>query len=219
MRNSSNLSRIFGFLALAVGLGLLVGWWASRDGDLHPKTFTNNASLAEPSAVIKPLVKPVVSNAVEIEATADATPPPEPVQQPTWEDKLEEILLNGDIQENQKAEKILALINTPDMPEEAQVELSQHLINLVQDDNYDGAAQLLTNSTTPSAVASVLMNDLLNRNNNLKLPMLLDIARNEYHPLKGEAKEMLELFLQEDNGTNWTQWDTSVQTWLKDNPQ
>jgi hypothetical protein len=102
---------------------------------------------------------------------------------------------------------------------EAQVELTQHLVNMVQDDHYDGAAQLLTNSTTPAAVSTVLMNDLLNRNNTLKLPMLLDVASDGDHPLKDQARDMLELLIQEDDGTNWDQWAASISTWLQNNPQ
>jgi hypothetical protein len=131
-----------------------------------------------------------------------------------WEQKLDEILLSGD-EDNAKADRILALI--PTAPPDAQSELAQHLVNMVQDDHYDGAAELLTNSATPSAVSSVLMNDLLNRNNNLKLPMLLDVARNDEHPLKDQAREMLELLIQEDNGTNWDQWSASIDTWLQNN--
>ena len=59
---------------------------------------------------------------------------------------------------------------------------------------------------TPSAVSTLLMNDLLNRHNSLKLPMLLAVASNGDHPLKDQAKDMLELFLQADYGTNWDQW-------------
>jgi hypothetical protein len=102
-------------------------------------------------------------------------------------------------------------------PEEAQVELAQHLINMTQDDHYDGVAQLLTNATTQAAVSTVLMNDLLNRRNNLKLPMLLAIARNEDHPLKDQARDMLELFLQADYSTNWDQWAGAVDAWLQQN--
>jgi hypothetical protein len=68
-------------------------------------------------------------------------------------------------------------------------------------------------------VANVLLNDLLNRNNTLKLPMLLAIARNSDHPLKDQALDLLGLLTQKDNGTNWDQWSTSVDTWLQDNPQ
>jgi hypothetical protein len=99
------------------------------------------------------------------------------------------------------------------------VELSQHLVNMVQDDHYDGAAQLLTNPATPSEVSTVLMNDLLNRNNTLKLPMLLSVARDDDHPLKDQAREMLELLIQQDAGTNWDQWGEAINTWLQNNPQ
>ncbi len=90
---------------------------------------------------------------------------------------------------------------------------------MVQDDHYDGAAQLLTNAVTPSAVSTVLMNDLLNRANTLKLPMLLAVAQNTDHPLKDQAREMLELLLQQDNGSNWDQWSAAIDTWLQNNPQ
>jgi hypothetical protein len=77
----------------------------------------------------------------------------------------------------------------------------------------------LTNSTTPAAVSTVLMNDLLNRNNTLKLPMLLAVASDNDHPLKDQARNLLELMIQEDDGTNWDQWAASINTWLQNNPQ
>jgi hypothetical protein len=107
----------------------------------------------------------------------------------------------------------------PGAPAEAQQELAQHLVNMVQDDHYDGTADMLTNAATPADVSGVLMNDLLNRNNALKLPMLLAIARNDSHPLKDQALDLLGLLTQEDNGTNWDQWSSTIDTWLQDNPQ
>ena len=132
------------------------------------------------------------------------------------EQKLDDILL-GDDDENGKADKILALI--PLAPADAKQELAQHLVNMVQDDHYDGAAAMLTNAVTPVEVSDVLMNDLLNRNNTLKLPMLLAIASNPDHPLKDQALDLLGLLTQEDNGTNWDQWSTTISTWLENNPQ
>jgi hypothetical protein len=133
-----------------------------------------------------------------------------------WEQQLDDILL-GDDDDNGKADKILALI--PRAPPDAQQELAQHLVNMVQDDHYDGAAGMLTNAATPPEVSGVLMNDLLNRSNSLKLPMLLAIARNSAHPLKDQALDLLGLLTQEDNGTNWDQWSTTIDNWLQDNPQ
>lgn len=210
MRTASNVGRIVTILVIVVGLGILIGWWASRDA---------SAPTIQPSqpVVVKP-VKPVAKTNSEAQILAKAAEAEKPDSEPTptWSDKLDTILLS-DEDENKKADKILALMK--EVPEEAQIELSQHLINMVQDENYAGTAQLLTNSLTASGVSSVLMNDLLNRNNSLKLPLLLEVARNDDHPLKGEAKEMLELFIQEEHGTNWNEWQTSVETWLKENPQ
>jgi hypothetical protein len=135
---------------------------------------------------------------------------------PDWEDKLDGILL-GDDDQNAKADKILALIKVA--PAQNQQELAQHLVNMVQDDHYDGTAELLTNSATSPDVSEVLMNDLLNRNNSLKLPMLLALARNDNHPLKDQALDLLGLLTQEDNGTNWDQWGATIDTWLQNNPQ
>jgi len=60
--------------------------------------------------------------------------------------------------------------------------------------------------------------DALNRPNSLKLPSLLDVARDPQNPKAGEAKEVLQLFLDEDYGSDWTTWQAKMDAWLKDNP-
>ena len=216
MSNLAKVLRGLAVLAMAAALGTLIGWLVSRQGDVAP--------IAVPPATNQPVaVAPLAAEA--------AVPEPPPiVREPAhakaasrleegaadWEQKLDDILL-GDDDDNGKADRILALI--PRAPPEAQQELAQHLVNMVQDDHYDGAAEMLTNAATPPEVSGVLMNDLLNRNNALKLPMLLAIARNDTHPLKDQALDLLGLLTQEDNGTNWDQWSTTIDTWLQDNPQ
>jgi hypothetical protein len=214
------VGRVAVVLAMAGAVGLLIGWMASRQGDVAPIVVPTNS--APPMAVIPqapptPAPEAVVTHpAPPRRARVEAAPPPAPQYATDWEQKLDDILLS-EADANTKADRILALI--PTAPPDAQVELSQHLVNMVQDDHYSGAAQLLTNSVTPSAVSSVLMNDLLNRGNTLKLPMLLAVAQNNDHPLKDQALEMLELLLQQNDGTNWDQWNSSINTWLQDNPQ
>jgi hypothetical protein len=219
MSNLAKLVRVLGVLVLAGGVGVLIGWMKSRNGDIEPIAVpagSNQQTLniapvamteAEPPTPIKPgriaRHKPDLSS-------------PRPEESTDWEKQLDDVLLS-DTDPSAKADKILAMI--PTAPSNAQVELSQHLVNMVQDDHYDGAAQLLTNAATPAAVSTVLMNDLLNRNNTLKLPMLLAVARDDGHPLKDQARDMLELLIQEDNGTNWDQWSDSINTWLQNNAQ
>jgi hypothetical protein len=166
--------------------------------------------------------EPALAGPIKVSTNGSALPRVQPgwtnrteeVDSRPWEQRLDGILL-GAGEANDKADMIRKLMK--DAPAEAEVELAHHLVNMVQDDHYDGAAELLTNATTQPEVATVLMNDLLNRRNTLKLPMLLAIARNEEHPLKDQAKDMLELFLQADYATNWDQWASAVDTWLQQN--
>jgi hypothetical protein len=218
MSSLTKVTQVTGVLALAGGVGILIGWLASRQGSVQPIVVPYSS---EPPPILLPTAPPVAETARPALAArtsaklpaADSMIDPGPAE---WEQKLDEVLLS-EADDNTKADRILALI--PTAPPNAQAELSQHLVNMVRDDHYDGTAQLLTNSATSTAVSSVLMNDLLNRNNTLKLPMLLAVARQDDHPLKDQAREMLELLIQEDNGANWDQWSAAIDTWLQNNPQ
>ena len=218
MNNWPKVLRGLTLLAIAAGLGTLIGWLASRQGDVAPvavPAMNTQPMAVAPQAVENPaLPRPapiIIHEADHLPQTSGMD-----TGMPDWEQKLDDILL-GDDDENGKADKILALI--PLAPPDAQQELAQHLVNMVQDDHYDGTAQMLTNAATPPDVSNVLMNDLLNRNNELKLPMLLAIARNDNHPLKDQALDLLGLLTQEDNGTNWDQWSADIAAWLQNNPQ
>jgi len=209
MRNLSKIVWGLGWLILAIvlgcGIGLLVSKNGSRKVDEPPATPVMEAS---PATNAEPVVSNPITNAPKTVATESV---PKPL---AWNDKLNDVLVS-EASEDAKANQILAMMATA--PDEGKVELAQHLANLTSDENYSGAADLLTNATTLPGVQTVLMNDLLNRNNNLKLPTLLAVARNDAHPLHSEAKDVLELVLQTDKGTNWDEWQTTVDLWLKDN--
>jgi len=132
-----------------------------------------------------------------------------------WEDKLDEIL-GSDAEENLKAKQLLAIF--PRLPEDGQVEVAQHLSNLVADQDYAPLGKFLKDSKEPEAVLDVLMVDVLNRPNSLKLPVLLEIARDQQHPKASEAKDLLELYLEDDYGTDWNKWQSKLDQWIKDNP-
>jgi hypothetical protein len=210
--------RVLGVLVLAGGVGVFIGWMKSRD-DIQPIALPPAAN--QPAVDIAPVAMASAEPSPAAKTHRAAREKPvlsaqAPEESKDWEKQLDDVLLS-DADSNIKADRILALI--PTAPSNAQVELSQHLVNMTQDDHYDGAAQLLTNPVTPAAVSTVLMNDLLNRNNTLKLPMLLSVARDDDHPLKDQAREMLELLIQQDDGNNWDQWGTDINTWLQNNPQ
>jgi hypothetical protein len=129
-----------------------------------------------------------------------------------WEDKLDEIL-GSDQDDTNKVKDLFAIF--PRLPEEGQTEVAQHLSNLVPDDNYAALGQLLQDTKLPDSVLDVLMSDVLNRPNSLKLPELLQVAQNPDHPKADEAKDLIELYLDEDDPAKWPD---KMQQWLKDNP-
>jgi len=210
---------LFAFLAMvAIGAGLVIAWYMGNRGVVAPVKQVELLPLPPPVEPPTPIPAKVAVRDPGRQPPEQVwtNPAPEADSRP-WEERLDDILVgSAAISANDKSDAILKLMSSA--PDDAQVELTQHLINMTQDDHYDGVSGLLTNAATQTGVATVLMNDLLNRHNGLKLPMLLAIARDENHPLKDQAKDMLELFLQADYSTNWDQWQTAVDTWLQQNP-
>ena len=90
---------------------------------------------------------------------------------PDWEDKVDNIL-TSEIPDNEKAKKMLEMF--PQLNAEAQEEVAHHLSNLVPDEEYAPLGNYLTNAALPEAVLDVLLEDVFNRPNSVKLPKLLE---------------------------------------------
>jgi len=132
-----------------------------------------------------------------------------------WDQKVSDIL-GAEGEEKDKAKQLVDIF--PHLPPEGQEEVAHHLSNLVADEDYAPMSSFVTNSALPEAVLDVFVEDVFNRPNAIKLPVLLDIAQDPQHPRAGEAKDVLELFLEEDFGNDWTKWHAKMDKWLKDNP-
>ncbi|MDB6057434.1 MAG: hypothetical protein JWO95_1278, partial [Verrucomicrobiales bacterium] len=171
MMRSSSKGR---FGIITVGLLAVVGivvWWATQQGKLPtvPASIVDStkqsqkpvtgAGNSENTATETSTITKAQDDKPEVAALEN---PPEVAAPKTWEDHLDDILLSDD-NENAKADQILALM--PSAPPESQEELAQHLVNMVQDDHYEGASNLLMNVNTQTNVADILLNDVLNRNN------------------------------------------------------
>lgn len=133
-----------------------------------------------------------------------------------WEETLDE-LLRDDSDVTGKAKKLLGLL--PRFPEDGQVEAAQHISNLLADEDYTAFGQLLTSTNTLAGVQEVVMADLLNRPNGVKLPTLLEVARNPDLSKAAEALELLKLHLDDDLGNNWDAWQQKLEQWLKEHPE
>ncbi len=216
-----------GMLAAVVAIGLAIGWWATRGTDSTvvvnpgPSAVTEIPNLPPPAAtyVPRPTPHPIASTnpnpiaAVTLPATVPIVAPQTILT--NWEDKLDEIL-SSDAEDTNKVHDLLTMF--PNLPPDGQEEVAQHLSNLVEDDDYAPLGKLLEDAKLPEPVLDVLLADLLNRPNATKLPMFLDLAKNPDHAKAAEAKELLELYLDEDYGTDWTKWQSEMKKWLEENP-
>ena len=132
-----------------------------------------------------------------------------------WEDKVDEIL-GSTSPDADKAKQMIEMF--PTLPADGQEEVVRHLTNLLPDQDYGLMHSFLTDASLPEGVLDVLLGDALNRPNSLKLPALLEVARNTQHPKAAEAKDFLQLFLEEDYASDWDKWQAGVEQWLKANP-
>ena len=216
-RRFSKVLGIIGLIAAILVIGVALGWWGTRKKDaatqalLTPSpaaTTSNGQAFSSQNARARPS---------ETSTNQGASPPATKGTNviADWEGRLDEIL-GSDVDETQKAKQMLAMF--PSLPQEGQVEAAQHLSNLLPDSEYAPMGKMLADSKLPEPVLDVLMVDALNRPNAIKLPLLLDVARAPEHPKATEAKDLLELYLEEDYGTDWNKWQAKMQQWLKDNP-
>jgi hypothetical protein len=211
---------------LLIGLGAIavvvaVAAWLGRVGGKlpgpspAPATEEENASVTgesnRPSFFSKVAPKPALTNgeAGEIMAATGTNAIAD------WEGKVDEILgSSGEAPE--KAKRMLELFSR--LPEAGQVEVVRHLSNLLPNEDYASMGQLLLEPQLPADVSEALIVDLLNRPNSLKMPLLLEVARNAQHSQATKARETLALLLENNYGEDWDRWQAAMEKWLKDNP-
>ena len=140
-------------------------------------------------------------------------PAPEPAPKlAEWEIKIDQVL-RANADEGQTAQMLINML--PTLPKEGQAEAAQHITNLVLDKDYSRILPLVKNTGLAEEVLDVFVTDLMNREDQVKLPALLAIAKIPNHPHHEEAAADLQIFLDEDHGTDWGKWDSAMQSYLK----
>lgn len=215
--------------------GRYLGWFGSK-----PKEVAVEITPADPAPETRPApieIEPSVPRSTERIPTANAklppttaaiapSQPPVPAEDPSgkiadWEQRIDDVL-TGQEDEALKAKKLLDVFDR--LPEDGQVEAAQHISNLLPDEQYAELAKRLKDPKTPEAVLEVLMTDVLNRPNQLKLDTLFEVARAPGHPKGEEARDVLEVFLDDvdwdvvKSTGNWEIVRTEKDKWLKENP-
>ena len=173
---------------------------------------TAPATTAAPRRVeIKP--RPKDETISKFDATATEEPAPAPAKPlAEWEVKIDQVL-RANADETQTAQILINML--PTLPPDGQAEAAQHISNLILDKDYNRVAPLVKNPGLSEEVLDVFVTDLMNREDAVKLPVLLDIAKIPNHPHHAEAATDLQIFLDEDYGQDWGKWDAAMKSYLK----
>jgi hypothetical protein len=132
-------------------------------------------------------------------------------EEPLYEKQIDDVL-RSNVGEAQSAKILIGML--PAMPEEGQVEAAQHIANLLPDSDYQSAMPILLNPNMPESVTSVLFTDLMNRGDSTKLNAFLQIAQVPNHPNKEESLSDLQIYLDNDYGTDWAKWGKAIKDYL-----
>lgn len=182
-------------------LALLIGYSIFGQG---PAGSNDHKKEENPAALANSRVHPSESN-----APAKSAEPPATI--PEWEYRISDVLTESK-DPRLASQRMLSLYSQ--LPLEGQVEAAQHISNLTADQDYAPVGALLKNAQTPEPVLNVLMSDVLNRPNKLKLPILAVLARTPNHPMREQARSLLEVYGIEPLDSA----DGPVQKWLQDHP-
>jgi hypothetical protein len=206
---------IFAIFVLAVVAGAV--WFLQSQGPVTtpvenatPAPATPQPAVADNGVVPSTPQPRGTTTAVARNTKPNPAEPPRPLTD--WERKIDEVLNSG----NGETETAQLLINLlPTMPPEGQAEAAQHISNLILDKDYGRIMPMLKNPSLATEVHDVLVSDLMNREDQVKLPALLEIAKIPNHPYHDEAMTDLQIFLDQDNGNNWSKWDGAVREYLR----
>lgn len=213
---NSRLLAILAVVLLAICGGAV--WFLNSQPDA-PVAAVPEVVKATPEPVKEKAITVVRPSAKETTPKVDSSEPLAPVKDPEpapplaeWEVKIDQVL-RANAEVGQTAQMLINML--PTLPKEGQTEAAQHISNLVEDKDYNRLLPLVKNTGLSEEVLSVFVTDLMNRPDTVKLPVLLDIAKLPNHPNHEEAVTDLQIFLDADFGTDWTQWQTAMQSYLK----
>jgi hypothetical protein len=208
-------------LAVVAIIGIGLGWLGGRNTVDHQRVSevqetppTSQQSGGESGIIQIASISP--------ESAKRGNPPvairsPEKRNEPVLDPEQEiSDIVGADVEYSEKTRKLIKLF--PQLPETDQTEAARHLANLLSDEEFPEVESILTNSQTSDEAAEILLDDLLNRANSVKVTMILAVARSATTTQAANAKDLLERILGDDYGNDWQQWELKAKEWLMENP-
>lgn len=217
-----NAIRILAVVLLLVAVGAIT-WWAAGTSSPRPSPSAGESTVAK--SIRNPQTPlPTLPGAATPRPAADSGAPPGPqtasapqkgMDPEVFAERLHNILVNDAIEHDQAAIMLLDMLPACDV--EQQTELSQHAANLLSDELFTGRIRnLLLDPNVHEDVKEVWYSDMLNRDPQINVPLLADVAKQKDNPFSQEAIDTLSIILNPDIAENLTILDAEVQRYLKE---
>jgi hypothetical protein len=207
------------FVALLVALVLLVTVQPATEAEGKSESTANPPSAAPAARPRSPAPDQFAARSGEVllspvapSSEVDGADETSATQEASWEAPINAIL-EAPEDNDQVVLRLAALV--PTLPPDGQVEAAQHMVNLLDDENYQTALQMLLNPGMPTEVQEVIYSDILNRPNTVKLPALTALIGAPNHGLRDEALNTLQIFVGHDLGNNPLAWKSAVDEFLR----
>lgn len=131
-----------------------------------------------------------------------------------WEERLDEILTK-DAESDEVVRDLVSAM--PKLPPEGREEFISHAVNLCEDEQFSVIGKVYLDPSTSKEVADIIFNDLLNRPDEIKLPLLAKSVQNAGHPMNSESKEILEMYLDLEPGVVPPGgWQQAVEAYIRE---
>lgn len=205
------LKSIVVLAAIAVALVLISLVW--RGGDEGESTATGSSETEVQLATSRTQPSHLAGHVPDADINRKRNHQTATVSDSVWPEQVSELLQSG----KEPAEVGKALLELlPQLPPNGRVEVIQHAANLCADADYAPLGELLASPETSADELEILLADILNRPNEIKLPSLLDIARKAEHPKAVEARQILMVFVGDDFGDDWYKWQEGITALLRE---
>ena len=199
-----HLYKVVAILALLV---LVVGIYR-KSTELERSDLGFDLPVAAATNSPSPLVNPSASLTASRSTHALNAAPSEEA----WSQVIDTVLRdNSDVAE--KSRRMLQML--PHLPAALQAEAAQHLVNFATDSAPENVVEPLLNASTDRSAQGVLLLGLLQRADKIRLPALLQIARNPEHAKHTDALRYLHFLLESDDPADSAAWEARIEARLK----
>lgn len=207
----------------AVVVAIIVGsamWFLGGENSAHYTPPPPDLAKVEKSASNDPVAVSPEGPAIAKQPTPEPKVEPQPATPVVMTEddrKIDDALKlypgNSDQDHINTAQALISLL--PGLTKDGQVEASQHIVNLLPDEQWGKINHIWRNPAFDADVIDVFATDLMNRDDKIKLPAMLEAIRIPNHHFNEEAKTTMQVFLDEDYGDDVAKWEKAMKAYLK----